>query len=736
MKKRLLLVLLTLTLILGLTSCGSIGDLLGGLIGTDEESSSADNNESDTEIKAADITLFGGDDDYRIVYSANATTATKDLIVKMSNKVKAVTGENPKRIGDNAKNEAEVPKEILIASTNRAESAESMDKISGVGYRVEFIGEKLVISASNDTVLEKAFEELFNAWSTEDGRVVLKNTTVITEDLGDTMTSLYANGKFKFRIVVQSTASAEVHDAAESMSGRISVLTGEAVPVVYDAMSEYTDGVYEICIGNTNRQASIDVYASLENSYSYKVCFNGAHIVVASKYDKSLVSATIKLADDITSAIAGNYCGEPAISKDYSIDGSASATLLKFQEPSAGTPRGIFTSAQDEFVFYYEDIQKTDYSDYVASLKQNGCEELQTYVMGNNEYTLLKNEDFSIYVAYLAKVGSMRVILGKPDVLQPEATEPTVANTCNPALWQIEVDNEGSGSNGGMSYVIRLTDGTFIVIDGGYNTTAEADNLYNILKENTIGGGEPVISAWFISHLHSDHWGCLSKFSQKYSDVVEVKAFYYNFPGVGLGDITVANANSVTGYMNKWKNAAKYGKIHSGMSFSIVDAKITVICTFEDVYPLEIAEGNDTTTVIKVEVGGKSIMFLGDAYYNESATMTSQIDKTVLESDIVQFSHHGYEGCSEALYKMVGAETVLWPMNIVGYSGSSPTNVFKKWYYGGLTANQYVRTSSDVKKIIVSGAGTAKLDLPTYTPTGERLPDIDKIFNERTKSDS
>ena len=39
MKKRLLLVLLVLTLIFGLTSCGGIGDLLGGLIGTDEGSS-------------------------------------------------------------------------------------------------------------------------------------------------------------------------------------------------------------------------------------------------------------------------------------------------------------------------------------------------------------------------------------------------------------------------------------------------------------------------------------------------------------------------------------------------------------------------------------------------------------------------------------------------------------------------------------------------------------------------
>lgn len=65
-----------------------------------------------------------------------------------------------------------------------------------------------------------------------------------------------------------------------------------------------------------------------------------------------------------------------------------------------------------------------------------------------------------------------------------------------------------------MSYVIRLADGTFIVVDGGYATNREADGLYELLMANTADGKQPVISAWFITHLHYDHYGCLKKFTE------------------------------------------------------------------------------------------------------------------------------------------------------------------------------------------------------------------------------
>lgn len=726
MKKRLIPLLLVLALILGLTACGdgNGADTGGGTSG----------GGSAMRPTGEDVVLFGGDDDYRIVYSGTATSALKELVLQMTERVKDTTGAEPKRTGDNSKTEKETEREILFAATDRAESDEGMEKISGIGYRVEFIGEKLVITASNDTVLKRAVERLFEAWTADDGRIVLNSGTLLTEDMSDSMVPLYENGQFRFRIVIQASAASEVHDSAEELAGRISALVGKSLEVVYDGMVSESEGTCEILLGETNRQASKTLYSSFENAYAYKVVLEDGYIAVGSKYTASLVRAISKLADDICSAISGCYCGIPAIVKDYSLSGSVSEKLLSFKEPDAGALKGISSIADDEYVLYYENVAKNDYQTYVDKLKSDGYKVEETYRLGNNEYTLMTHESFDLYAAYLAKVGAMRIVLNKPDTLWPEAASPSKSSVCTPALWQLEVDSKGSGANGGMSYVIQLSDGSFIVVDGGYKTDTEADNLYSLLKANTKGGGEPVISAWLITHLHSDHWGCLGRFSQKYKDRVQVKAFYYNFPGVGMSDITVSAKNNVEAYMKGFTGAKLYGRLHSGMNFSVADAKLTVLCAYEDVFPQVVENGNDTCTVFKVNVGGSDILFLGDAYFKQSSTMTSQLEATVLKSDIVQFSHHGYEGCSDALYKMVNAPTVLWPMPIVGYEGSVK-NVFKSWYNNNLGANKYVRTNSAVKKVIVSGAGTEKLELP-YTPSGDKVPDYEEIFTERTKSDS
>ena len=710
-------------MVLGLVGCGG-----GEQEQTDVSADSGTETQDDFQPTEGDVLLFGGSEDYSIVYSADATTAVKDMLVQMSDAVKEITGKGPKRVGDNSKTEKEAPREILIAATNRDESKTVMDKITSIGYRVEFVNGKLVIAASNDTMLQMAVDELLVTWKASDGQIALSSDTVLEKDMSDSMLNLYAGGEFRYKVIVQASASAKVREAANTLATRVSNLVGKTVKAETDASVAAVAGAYEICIGNTNREVSTAMYSELSNSFEYRLGVRDTYISVASKNDECLINAVTLLADDLSAALFGNYCGSPAIAKDYAKQGALVEELVGFPDLGAGSSKGVLEIGDGEYVMYYVNVMERHYTAYVDTLKSKGCEVKQTYTLGGNKYTLMENDAYSVYVAYLNREGSLRVIFGKPDVPQPAPASPTEANVCEPALWQLEIDCIGGAANGGMSYVIQLTDGTFVVIDGGYRTDAEANNLYNLLKANTVGGGEPVISAWLITHLHLDHWGCLEKFSQTYADKVEVKAFYYNFPGVQMGDINTTVKNNVEKLMRRFKNATLYSELHSGMNFSVVDAKFTVICTFEDVFPLEIDNGNDTTTVFKVEVGGQSIMFLGDAYFNESTTMFKQIDAAVMKSDIVQISHHGYEGCSRALYEVIDAHTVLWPMPIVG---ADQSKVFKTWFNNSSQANTYFRESASVKKIIVSGAGTEKLTLP-YTPSGAKVPNYEAIYNERT----
>ena len=53
-----------------------------------------------------------------------------------------------------------------------------------------------------------------------------------------------------------------------------------------------------------------------------------------------------------------------------------------------------------------------------------------------------------------------------------------------------------------MSYLIVSRDGSIIIIDGG--TKSDADYLLNLI-EKVSGCKKPHISAWFLTHAHSDH---------------------------------------------------------------------------------------------------------------------------------------------------------------------------------------------------------------------------------------
>ena len=119
-------------------------------------------------------------------------------------------------------------------------------------------------------------------------------------------------------------------------------------------------------------------------------------------------------------------------------------------------------------------------------------------------------------------------------------------------------------------------------------------------------------------------------------------------------------------------------------------------------------------------------------------------------SDIVQFAHHGYEGATVELYDMIGAPTVLWPLNIYGWQTPDGTNVFENWKTYTATKNQSIANkyiceqASYVKKIIVAGegirdvvtgayvpvGGVTEIVLGTWSPTGSKLPNYTAIHNE------
>ena len=423
--------------------------------------------------------------------------------------------------------------------------------------------------------------------------------------------------------------------------------------------------------------------------------------------------------------MSADVTAKGVIERAYCTDEGCGVSVdVKIKLPMKWALKGSFDCSDDDYgtvdnstVFVYN---TTDFDGYVRKMEKLGCETVKTYTMGNNRYALMKHPYFTAYVSLLRAEKQLRVCIGRSDELAPPESTGTNTGAATPKLWQLSIDNEAAKANGGMGYVLQLSDGSYIVVDGGYQTDADARAIYDVLTQNDIPGREkPVIAGWFITHQHIDHYGAFYRFTKNYGDAVEVKAFYYNLPYRNFGDVYPKNCKNIEDTMASWPGAVLYRKLHSGMRFSICDATVTVICTFEDVYPFEIEDGNDTSLVFKVELGGQSVLFTGDAEYGESDRM-KYLDAAVLRSDFMQYPHHGYDKqCKEDFYAKVSPSVVLWPMPFFSHEGEG--TVFG-WRYETRKENAWVRDAACVKKIVVDDEGLTRFDLP-YTPVGERICD-------------
>lgn len=445
---------------------------------------------------------------------------------------------------------------------------------------------------------------------------------------------------------------------------------------------------------------------------------------------------------------------------------TAAAPSVTLPSLTADSKCASYDSSDESKVYYYTGVSQANYESYITTLVSEGYSTLKVYSADSCNYALLDNGTATVYVSFLRSVsgtskGRLRVFVQASGTEYYTQSTATSANICTPMLWQLDVDNTG-GANGGMSYVIRLTDGTFAVIDGGYNTEAEAKNLYSILTENNPLAGKPVISAWFITHMHIDHYGALLKFAGLYSNKVSVKGFFYNFPSQTVDDVTAKTIATVEKAMKYWSDTKLYSKIHSGMVLGFAGATVEILCTHEDVnqsyyeknsswlstsYDLTSNnfndDGNNTSTVMRFNIAGQKIMFLADAEGGsgggESKTLTGTYTGSYLKSDIMQMSHHGFtDGVKAALIESIDPDVILWPMDIICYSNgeiSANGDYSTFGYHYELTGDDDISAAKSCASEIIPAYKNQALSLPYTANTIQsgKVPDYETLITEKTK---
>lgn len=271
---------------------------------------------------------------------------------------------------------------------------------------------------------------------------------------------------------------------------------------------------------------------------------------------------------------------------------------------------------------------------------------------------------------------------------------------------EIAVTQHYSPEINGMCYFIKLSDGSFIVVDGGYKTDLE-DAFKTLSRLNGSAFGIK-IRAWIITHSHGDHYEMFDYFSRTYADKVEVERIMYSpVPEVGLpgyNPFLNASVNVVAG-----KFGAELCPVHTGMSFTFGDVTLEVLSSPEHIYKSNTPDDfNETSIVFRIRNEEGNMIFLGDSgCYNSEWLVATYGD--ALKSNMVQISHHGCETATIALYEKIAAETLFWPCN---------ENLFNS--YRGEEVKQYLIEAESSKEHLLHSYGSITRPL-SYKPEIEYL---------------
>lgn len=275
----------------------------------------------------------------------------------------------------------------------------------------------------------------------------------------------------------------------------------------------------------------------------------------------------------------------------------------------------------------------------------------------------------------------------------------------------------------GMTYLIRLGDGRFAIIDGGMAEPGETEHLLELLREQNVLGSVPRIAVWFFTHAHIDHFNLFIKLMESYRDEVELESICYSWlaPEKSKGFSRLDEFEQTVSRLMEEENPPKLIRPRTGQRFIYPGVIFDVLFTCEDLYPADVPNLNDSSLVMRMTAGEHRVFWGGDMQGQTAAYMTQKYPGEVFRCDILQVPHHGYWGASDAVYEKIDPEILLWPCPGFRY----PEILY--W-----DCNRFFAESPNIRCTYVAGIEETTLDMtkpvpviPHFEPKGNILYEED-----------
>ena len=364
---------------------------------------------------------------------------------------------------------------------------------------------------------------------------------------------------------------------------------------------------------------------------------------------------------------------------------------------------GAFDHGDGNYGFIVEGTTEREFDSYINRTENCGYLRKKETVIDGNRYVLFKNGADRMIYAYFSPAAKRASVIGGSDTY----TDISVAGdeaVCSPVLWQ----GHPSASNGGMgmSYFLRLSDGSFFVIDGGFNDNGEEDDLYDALRSLNVRPDGIKIRVWLITHGHDDHYNTLRGFVANKADKVTVeKIVFSQTHGDYLKNSDTVWHWDIRGFADAFAGCA-FVRPFAGQRWRLPGCAVDVLFSAQDAFnnPFYIKSLNNASTVIRINACGQTILFPADIEA-DSADILCGCFGNNLKCDVLQIAHHGYHGASDEFYTYCQPKLVLYPV-MEGYDKR-----FDNMEHG----NYVWRRLPSVKEVVPSYSGSRGFVLP-YDP--------------------
>lgn len=541
---------------------------------------------------------------------------------------------------------------------------------------------------------------------------------------------IFSDGKMHYSLVRPEDSTLTETDQFRSLREKLSALSGTLPVLTTD--EEYNGHKYsadtpEILVGNVAYPECRELLSELAyNEYAYGIV--GNKIVITAWTDAALPYA---VASFNSYAEKNTKDGTLMLPAGYRKVGTCSAPVLKSLDGIPVFPGGdleAITDCSDGFT--QVTITGTDtamFTEYRTLLTGAGFTLYDENEMAENQFATYTKSTQTVYMYYVPYSKTTRIV-ASVGALLPDTEKPvyTKVRECSFTLF-------GSGS--GLGCMMQLEDGSFVIIDGGNNTVAEASQIYSKLTELAPDQSNIIIRAWVITHAHGDHYGAFARFASNYGSLskIKVESFIFNFCDTAEQTQYMSDG---TGSFTRVRNIIKstYPKANvykclTGQVFHFAGADMEILNCMSDFIPqiIGLERGDADLTAADGNIQSIVVRFITTAEKSQSVMVTGDVSKVCvdemcarfgayLKSDIMTVPHHGWNenryrarNGTIGLYTLVDPTVVLWPDSVSAQA--------KKMLWDGKPgsnweANYFLINSLHVKKCIVAGSTTVTFTLP------------------------